>query len=120
MALELTVVDAFTRQRFEGNPAAVAFVGVFPDEQEMTAIAAEMNLAETAFCAPRSDGEYDLRWFTPTVEVDLCGHATLATAFLLKGDAIFHTRSGLLHCRRAPDGRIAMDFPADPPHTAEP
>jgi predicted PhzF superfamily epimerase YddE/YHI9 len=116
MALELVVVDAFTDRRFAGNPAAVAFLDAFPSESEMASVAAEMNLAETAFCISRGDGEYDLRWFTPTVEVDLCGHATLATASLLEGDAVFHTRSGALFCRRRQDGRIELDFPGDPPH----
>jgi predicted PhzF superfamily epimerase YddE/YHI9 len=78
-----------------------------------------MNLSETAFVAPRPDGEHDLRWFTPSVEVDLCGHATLASAHILGGSARFHTRSGVLTCVSEPGGWIGMDFPADPP-VAEP
>ncbi len=119
MALQLTVVDAFTDRPFSGNPAAVAVVDRFPDEERMQAIAREMNLAETAFVVARSDGDHDLRWFTPTVEVDLCGHATLASAHVLGGEARFHTRSGVLSCVPAGDGWIEMDFPADPPVPAE-
>ena len=112
--MDLTVVDSFTDRPFSGNPAAVAPVDAFPDESRMQAIAREMNLSETAFVVARPDGSYDLRWFTPTVEVDLCGHATLATAHVLGGAGKFHTRSGELTCSRADDGWIEMDFPADP------
>ncbi len=115
MRLELTVVDAFTDRPFAGNPAAVAVVDTFPPDGQMQAAAAELNLSETAFAAPRPDGDHDLRWFTPTVEVDLCGHATLATAHVLGGGARFHTRSGILTCVRCADGVVEMDFPADPP-----
>jgi len=118
VALELTVVDAFTDTPFRGNPAAVAVVEQFPSEERMQAVAAEMALSETAFCQPRPDGDHDLRWFTPTIEVDLCGHATLATAHVLGGAARFHTRSGVLACTRS-DGIIQMDFPADPPTPAD-
>jgi predicted PhzF superfamily epimerase YddE/YHI9 len=117
--MDLTVVDAFTDRPFAGNPAAIAVVDAFPDEDRMQAIAREMNLSETAFLVPRPDGSYDLRWFTPTVEVDLCGHATLAAAHVLEGAGTFHTRSGELVCAPAADGWIEMDFPADPV-TAEP
>jgi predicted PhzF superfamily epimerase YddE/YHI9 len=119
MALELTVIDSFTAVRFSGNPAAIAFVEEFPPEEEMRGIAAEMNLAETAFVAPRGDGEFDLRWFTPTVEVDLCGHATLAAAYLLEGESAFHTRSGVLRCTNRGDGWVEMDFPSDPPRAVD-
>jgi predicted PhzF superfamily epimerase YddE/YHI9 len=78
----------------------------------MRAVAAEVNLAETAFVVPRDDGDHDLRWFTPAVEVDLCGHATLATAHVLGGSRRFHTRSGVLACEPGPDGTIALDLPA--------
>jgi predicted PhzF superfamily epimerase YddE/YHI9 len=115
MALDLTVVDSFTDRPFAGNPAAVALVDHFPDDTEMQLIAREMNLSETAFAAFRADGSYDLRWFTPTVEVDLCGHATLATAHVLGGAGRFVTRSGLLTCTTGEDEWIQMDFPADPP-----
>jgi predicted PhzF superfamily epimerase YddE/YHI9 len=120
MTLELTSVDAFTSQPFTGNPAAIAMVDEFPDPSIMQAVAREMNLAETAFVASRADGDFDLRWFTPTVEVDLCGHATLAAAHLLDGTARFHTRSGLLTCTRTDDGWIEMDFPSDPPARVDP
>lgn len=115
MALELTVVDAFTDRPFSGNPAAVAVVEAFPSDPTMQTVAAEMALAETAFCAPRSDGDHDLRWFTPTVEVPLCGHATLATTHVLGGRRHFHTRSGVLECWVDSGGDIWLDFPADPP-----
>jgi predicted PhzF superfamily epimerase YddE/YHI9 len=115
MALDLTVIDSFTDKAFAGNPAAVAVVEAFPDLAYMQAVAREMNLSETAFVAPREDGSHDLRWFTPSVEVDLCGHATLAAAFVLGGSGVFHTRSGVLTCSPAANGWIEMDFPADPP-----
>src|SRR5690554_1900447 len=94
-------------------------------EQWMQNVAAEMNLAETAFVRPRRDGGYDLRWFTPVAEVDLCGHATLAAAHVLwtqgfldpEMPASFETASGTLVARRA-DDRIAMDFPAEPANPA--
>jgi predicted PhzF superfamily epimerase YddE/YHI9 len=115
MGLHLTVVDAFANRAFAGNPAAVAVVEGFPDDEWMQRVAREMNLSETAFVSPRPDGDHDLRWFTPTVEVDLCGHATLAAAHVLGGRCQFHTRSGVLLCVVADDGWIEMDFPADPP-----
>jgi PhzF family phenazine biosynthesis protein len=111
--MELTVVDAFTDRPFAGNPAAVCVAGSFPDDERMQVVAREMNLSETAFVVARPDGSYDLRWFTPTVEIDLCGHATLASAHVLGGTARFHTRSGELTCAPADDGWIEMDFPAD-------
>jgi predicted PhzF superfamily epimerase YddE/YHI9 len=119
MPFELTVVDSFTDRPFAGNPAAVALVDRFPADSEMQLIAREMNLSETAFVASRTDGAYDLRWFTPAVEVDLCGHATLATAHVLGGTGRFVTKSGLLSCTTGEDGWIEMDFPADPPTPAD-
>jgi predicted PhzF superfamily epimerase YddE/YHI9 len=115
MGLQLTLVDAFTDRPFSGNPAAVTVVDAFPDADYMQAVAMEMNLSETAFVVPRSDGEHDLRWFSPSVEVDLCGHATLASAHVLGRSARFHTRSGVLTCVAESGGWIGMDFPADPP-----
>jgi PhzF family phenazine biosynthesis protein len=112
--MDLTVVDAFTDLPFAGNPAAVALVDAFPHDDRMQSVAGEMNLSETAFVVPRPDGSHDLRWFTPSVEVDLCGHATLAAAHVLGGAGTFHTRSGVLVCVPAEDGWIEMDFPADP------
>jgi predicted PhzF superfamily epimerase YddE/YHI9 len=115
MELQLTLVDAFTDRPFTGNPAAVAVVDSFPDADLMQAVAMEMNLSETAFVVPRPDGDHDLRWFTPSVEVDLCGHATLGSAHVLGGSARFHTRSGVLACVAESEGWIGMDFPADIP-----
>jgi PhzF family phenazine biosynthesis protein len=92
MPFPITIVDAFTDRAFSGNPAGIVqLTGPVP-EAWMQAVAAEVNLAETAFLTPRADGEHDLRWFTPTVEVDLCGHATLASAHVLGGTNRFHTR----------------------------
>jgi predicted PhzF superfamily epimerase YddE/YHI9 len=115
MTLELTVVDAFTDQPFTGNPAAVTVVDAFPQVARMQAVSTEINLSATAFVVPRPDGDHDLRWFSPSVEIDLCGHATLAAAHVLGGPARFHTRSGLLTCTGDGTGLIEMDFPADPP-----
>jgi PhzF family phenazine biosynthesis protein len=118
MTLRITQVDAFTNRPFAGNPAAVCILSQAAERSWMLNIAREMNLAETAFLVPRN-GEYDLRWFTPTVEVDLCGHATLASAHVLWEDghlpttaqARFHTKSGLLTADRR-DSWIELDFPA--------
>ena len=119
-------VDAFTDRPFAGNPAAVCLLNREPDTAWMQAIAAEMNLAETAFVHRQHDG-FGLRWFTPKVEVDLCGHATLASAHVLwtegviaQAEAIpFHTRSGLLTCTQA-QSRIELDFPATAPEAVDP
>ena len=108
-------VDAFARRPFEGNPAAVMPLDHWLDDATLQAIAAENNLSETAFTVPSAGGEvdYDLRWFTPTVEVNLCGHATLAAAhILLKGDGIrFSTRSGVLSVTRD-EALLWLDLPA--------
>lgn len=115
-------VDAFAEAAMAGGPAAVMPMASFPADAVMQAIAAENNLAETAFLVARGDGVWDLRWFTPTLEVPLCGHATLASAHVLyahlgfSGDAIgFDTKSGRLTVKRLPAGRLEMDFPAQPP-----
>jgi predicted PhzF superfamily epimerase YddE/YHI9 len=113
-------VDAFTDRPFSGNPAAVCLLPAAADPAWMQDVAQEMNLAETAFVVRRPDG-FDLRWFTPTTEVDLCGHATLASAHVLWEEgalqpsevARFHTRSGILSASREPD-LIWLDFPATP------
>jgi PhzF family phenazine biosynthesis protein len=118
MGLPMYVVHAFTDRPFAGNPAAVCFPSVEPAVDWMQQVAAEMRLSETAFLTPTADG-YRLRWFTPAVEVNLCGHATLAAAHVLwetgrlrPGDqARFHTRSGLLTVNQGPADLI-MDFPA--------
>lgn len=120
MRLPLYQVDAFTDRAFSGNPAAVCPLPHWIPDQQMQAIAAENNLAETAFFVRENDG-FRLRWFTPLVEVDLCGHATLASAFVLfdclgyEDDAVtFQTRSGTLHVLKRND-LLEMDFPSRPP-----
>jgi PhzF family phenazine biosynthesis protein len=122
--LRIYQVDAFTDRPFGGNPAALCPLDEWIETDRMQAIAAENNLSETAFFVG-SDGHYDLRWFTPTVEVDLCGHATLATAWLLfetlednSGTIHFETRSGRLSVQRD-DGLISMDLPAIPAQPCE-
>jgi PhzF family phenazine biosynthesis protein len=122
--MRLRVIDAFTDRPFAGNPAAVCLLDGprWPDEVWMQQVAAEMNLAETAFALPETNGQADwrLRWFTPAVEVALCGHATLATAHALRADGLlngavrFATRSGVLTAEAADDGTITLDFPAAP------
>jgi PhzF family phenazine biosynthesis protein len=124
--LPLYQVDAFTDRPFAGNPAAVVpLEGPIP-EALMQDIAAENNLAETAFFHRQGDA-FSLRWFTPTVEVDLCGHATLASGFVLMTElepalraVTFRTRSGLLSVRRGEGGELVMDLPAYPPAPADP
>ena len=127
MAIRIVQVDAFTSRPFAGNPAAVCVLREFAAESWMRDVAREMNLSETAFLV-REDGGFRLRWFTPAVEVELCGHATLASAHVLwedghlpaGGQARFQTRSGLLMADRRGEW-IEMDFPvkaaapADPP-----
>lgn len=118
MSQTLHIIDAFTDKPFGGNPAAVCLLEHPADETWMKLVAREMNLSETAFLHP-IEGGFSLRWLTPAVEVKLCGHATLASAFtlwetgVLKPDeaARFHTLSGWLTCRREGEW-IAMDFPA--------
>src|SRR6516165_5120221 len=107
MGIGIVQVDAFTDKPFSGNPAGVCVLSAPADERWMQNVASEMNLAETAFLHPEADG-YRLRWFTPTVEVDLCGHATVASAHVLweanhirqDQQARFYTRSGLLSADR--------------------
>ncbi|MFA9478433.1 PhzF family phenazine biosynthesis protein [Phycisphaerales bacterium AB-hyl4] len=122
-------VDAFTDSPFAGNPAAVCLITGELDDDWLQAVATEMNLSETAFVRPIPGG-FELRWFTPAAEVELCGHATLAAAHVLWEQQLmgaekpiaFKTRHrGVLHCELdAESGLIAMDFPADPPAVAEP
>lgn len=128
MGLRIFQVDAFTDRAFAGNPAAVCILEEPRDEAWMQNLAQEMNLSETAFLRKQEDG-FGLRWFTPTVEVALCGHATLASAHILwetgilasKEQARFHTLSGLLTAERKGDW-IELNFPATPeqPATAPP
>ena len=120
MGLPLFQVDAFTNQPFAGNPAAVCVLDEPREDAWMQNVAREMNLSETAFLVKQDDG-YSLRWFTPAVEVDLCGHATLASAHILwergylaaASQARFHTRSGLLTADQDNDW-IELNFPAQP------
>jgi PhzF family phenazine biosynthesis protein len=114
-------VDAFTDRRFTGNPAAVCPLEEWLDDDTMQAIAAENNLSETAFFVP-AGGAYELRWFTPVQEVDLCGHATLASAFVvfdvidpLASEVTFLSKSGKLHVRREETGLLSMRFPRREP-----
>src|SRR5690242_8166268 len=116
MPAQIFQVDAFTTRRFAGNPAAVIPLREFPSDETMQAVAAENNLAETAFLIPDGD-DYRLRWFTPAVEVPLCGHATLASAAVVmerlepgRTRVVFHTASGPLTVARAGAGYV-MDFP---------
>jgi len=117
MDIPLYVVDAFTDKPFQGNPAAVCPLNAWLDDDLMQAIAAENNLSETAFLVPAGDS-YELRWFTPKVEVDLCGHATLASAFVLAMTSQskhpvfrFQTKSGELTVSEK-GGWFTLDFPA--------
>jgi len=121
-------IDAFSAKPFGGNPAAVCLLGrdAVPDTRRLQAVAMEMNLSETAFVTPRGDEGFGLRWFTPTIEVDLCGHATLASAAAVwewglrdqDAEIVFQTRSGPLRCSRDGD-LIALDLPSSPPRPAD-
>jgi PhzF family phenazine biosynthesis protein len=125
MTLRITQVDAFTPTPFAGNPAAVCLLPKPRADAWMQAVAREINLAETAFLL-RDGGRFGLRWFTPATEVDLCGHATLASAHVLWEEgqlardtkAVFETRSGVLTAARH-EGWITLDFPATPPAQCE-
>ncbi|WP_256106802.1 PhzF family phenazine biosynthesis protein [Streptomyces sp. ODS05-4] len=123
--MRIRIVDAFTDRPFAGNPAGVLLLDdgphrSFPDDRWLQRVAAEVNLSETAFAhplPPGGDADWALRWFTPVAEVDMCGHATLATAHVLHaagrtaGTVRFVTRSGVLSATAAGDGALAMDFP---------
>lgn len=127
--MRIRTVDAFTDRPWTGNPAAVVlleedrFRSGFPADERLQRLAAEMNLSETAYAHPLTGdpgAEWALRWFTPAAEVDLCGHATLATAHLLHSDGAtsgtvrFRTRSGVLTALTGPGGEITLDFPTAP------
>jgi len=129
MTIPIYQVDAFARRPFTGNPAAVCPLDAWLPDATMQQIAAENNLAETAFFVPLAGEEADfhLRWFTPTFEIDLCGHATLASAHVLwqergyaKADITFQSKSGLLKVRREADGKLVLDFPSRPPRPLAP
>lgn len=123
--MKIRTVDAFAERPYTGNPAAVVLLedGRFPDDGRMQRLAGELNLSETAYAhrlPPDTDADWALRWFTPGTEVNLCGHATLATAHVLHttgaatGTVRFRTRSGMLTAVTAPDGAITLDFPTAP------
>lgn len=123
--LRYFIVDAFTDRPFSGNPAAVVPLGHWRDDAWLQSVAMEMNLSETAFFVPNGDG-FDLRWFTPKIEVDLCGHATLATAKIIFDlqlvenwrEINFASRSGKLVARFRNE-QIELDFPIEPEHPAD-
>jgi PhzF family phenazine biosynthesis protein len=124
MQIPIYQVDAFTSRLFAGNPAAICPLEKWLPDDVMQAIAAENNLSETAFFVPEN-GSYRLRWFTPGVEVDLCGHATLATAYVIlnklsqgRETVSFQTQSGELTVRRQ-DDLFSLDFPARPPQRCD-
>ena len=125
MSVPIYQVDAFTAEPFAGNPAAVCILAAPRSAEWMQNVAKEMNLSETAFLCEQQDG-FDLRWFTPAVEVDLCGHATLASAHILweaelltpQEQARFHTKSGLLTAQRTGQ-EIELNFPATPEKPAD-
>jgi PhzF family phenazine biosynthesis protein len=125
MKIPIYQVDAFTSEVFRGNPAAICPLKEWIPSDIMQAIATENNLSETAFFV-KEGGDYRLRWFTPSVEVDLCGHATLASAYVLfrylepqRSTVQFHTQSGALRVSRDGDA-LTLDFPARPPQRVEP
>jgi len=121
MSQPIYIVDAFTDEPFRGNPAAVCPLEEPADEAWMKRVAMEMNLSETVFVSPRADGSWGIRWFTPTVEVELCGHATLAASRALwetgrvdEDEIRYDSKSGALSATREGDGLIRLDFPALP------
>ena len=122
MKIPVYHIDAFADRPFAGNPAAICPLTTWLPDKVLQSIAAEHNLSETAFYVPRNDGAYDMRWMTPEVEVDLCGHATVAAAYVIMdlrrefagGTLRFHTKSGELSVTKV-DGRYALNFPARPP-----
>jgi PhzF family phenazine biosynthesis protein len=124
MAIPYYHVDVFTGEVFSGNPAGVCILSTFLVDGIMQKIAVENRHSNTAFVVPRADGDFDLRWFTPKIEDDLCGHATLASAYVLAlwkhnvWPVRFHTRSGILTVARNGDG-FEMDFPARPSQPSE-
>ena len=121
MKANIYIANAFAEKQFGGNPAAVVPLDAWIPDALMQQIAAQNNLAETAYVVPRGK-DYEIRWFTPTVEVALCGHATLASAHVLfnhleyaSEEVVFHSQSGPLRVRKRTDGKITLDFPVDEP-----
>ncbi len=124
--MNVYVVNAFTKEKFGGNPAAVVPLRSWLSDELMQQMAAQHNIAETAFIVPKGD-EYTIRWFTPAVEVALCGHATLASAHVFynhlnynKEKIVFHSKSGPLIVTKKDDSRFTLDFPANVPTEAAP
>ncbi len=124
MRIPMYQVDAFASELFSGNPAAICLLDRWPEDKALKAIAEENNLSETAFLVG-NEGSFELRWFTPVIEVSLCGHATLAGAFVIfnllnhpRESVLFHTKSGVLSVKRNED-LLEMDFPSQPPVTQE-
>ena len=125
MKLKVYIVNAFAETTFGGNPAAVVYLREWLTEDLMQQIAAQHNLAETAYIIPHGD-DYAIRWFTPEVEVALCGHATLASAHVFfdhlgykKDKVTFYSQSGPLHVSKSGDGKLTLDFPVDNPTKVE-
>ena len=125
MRAPLWQVDAFTQKPFAGNPAAVCLLDAYPDNATLQAIATENNLSETAYLVPQGN-DFQIRWFTPGVEVELCGHATLASGHVVltvlepdRSDVTFHSPSGPLGVKRTESGYV-MDFPARPSEPVDP
>ncbi len=126
MELAIYFVDAFTKQQFEGNSAAVVPLSDWLQPEVMQSIAAENNLSETAFICPLSANQYEIRWFSPLTEIDFCGHATLAASYVIlnqlggQGEIEFITREvGSLYVKQYSDGRIEMSFPNQCPDVVE-
>tara|TARA_B100001059_G_scaffold231779_1_gene268326 strand:+ start:446 stop:1243 length:798 start_codon:yes stop_codon:yes gene_type:complete len=125
MRIRLYQIDAFTKELFKGNPAAICPLESWLDDATLYNIAIENNLAETAFFVRLSENRFHLRWFTPEIEIDLCGHATLASAFVIfeelkfpLEEIIFETKSGLLSVKRAANGYFEMSLPSRIPEKA--
>jgi len=124
--MKIYVVNAFTKDKFGGNPAAIVPLSAWIQDGLMQKMAAQHNLSETAFIVPKGD-DYEIRWFTPEVEVDLCGHATLAAAHVFynhlgysRDQLTFHSKSGPLYVSRTkPGGMITLDFPVNRPATTD-
>src|SRR5690554_3226576 len=117
--MEIYQIDAFTREIFKGNPAAVVPLDDWINARTMQKIAAENNLSETAFYCKQRDGSFEIRWFTPQTEVNLCGHATLAAAHVIfsseeikENEVIFQSKGGELKVTLLDDGQYVMDFPS--------
>jgi len=126
MKIKINVVDAFTHVRFKGNPAAVVITGKWLSDEKMQEIAAENNLSETAFLVEDENGTFAIRWFSPLTEIDFCGHATLASAFVIFSEnyqlqhiSLFAESVGIMKVIKRDDGFIQMDFPNRMPLTVD-